>query len=217
MKASPFNQVLFAALMAGCLLAVPACRNKDAKSAMDVTGTLAVAGFTQPRHSWELLAGYVPKQAPPVDAKILYALDDALVEALKQTSRRGFLRPRATRQCQEIVVFEQKGSRSSALKYWINVGHCMPADYLLVPQLLYWREREGNQFSVNNPASVVMELFLVDVKNGQVKRYHFEETQRSLSENILDADKFLSRGGKWIPAMDLAREGMARGLDELGL
>ena len=217
MKASPFSQVVFAALMAGCLLAVPACQNKGAKPVLDVEGTLAVAGFTQPRRSWELLAGYVPERATPVEAKVLYALDDALVEALKDASRHGFLRPRATRQCQEIVVFEEKGSRSSALKYWINVGRCMPADYLLVPQLLYWRERQGNQFSVNNPASVVMELFLVDVKNGRVKRYHFEETQRSLSENILDADKFLSRGAQWIPAMELAKEGMARGLNELGL
>lgn len=83
----------------------------------------------------------------------------------------------------------------------------MPADYLLVPQLLYWREREGNRFSVNNPASVTLELFLVDVRNERLAgRFHFEETQHSLSENILDADKFLSRGAKWIPALELARK-----------
>ena len=217
MKASPFNCMVFAALLAGCLLTVPACR-KASTPAADIAGTLAVAGFTQPGHSWELLAGYVPDQATPVDAKVLYALDDILVEALKDASRRNFLRPRATRQCQEIVVFEQKGSRSSALKYWINVGRCMPTDYLLVPQLLYWRERQGNQISVNNPASVTMELFLVDVGNERLAgRFHFEETQRSLSENILDANKFLSRGAQWIPAMELAKEGMAKGLRELGL
>lgn len=179
---------------------------------------LAVAGFTQPQYNWELLAGYLPPGAAPIDEQTLMALDQELFARMFERDVGVKYTPAQTRQCQEIVLFEEQEGRLSAFKYWLDVGKCLPADYLLVPQVLQWGEREGTEWGVQRPATVVMDFYLIDVKNqGLVGRYHFEETQRSLSENILDAEKFIERGGKWITAMQLAGEAITQALEELGL
>ncbi|MEW5774366.1 MAG: hypothetical protein AB1916_12670 [Thermodesulfobacteriota bacterium] len=214
MNARPF----FALALAACLL-LPACSGRKApRAAAKVSGTLAVAAFTQPRYDWELLAGYIPDNAQLVEPQVLRDLDarlDAFLDANKQLSA---IPARLTRQCQEIAVYEQKGSRSSALKYWLEVGRCMGADSLLVPQLVYWAERDGSEMSVRSAAAVILDLYLVDVKGQALAgRFHFDETQLSLTENLLDAGKFMKRGGKWITAGQLAGEGIEKGLTEIGL
>jgi hypothetical protein len=98
------------------------------------------------------------------------------------------------------------------------VGRCLDVDWLLVPQVTAWHEREGSDVSVRRPASVTLWLHLVDVRGESFgARYKFEETQQSLTENFLKAGKFIERGGKWVSAGELAREGVAAGLKELGL
>jgi hypothetical protein len=57
----------------------------------------------------------------------------------------------------------------------------------------------------------------VDVKGEALAgRFHFDETQRSLTENLLEAGKFVKRGGKWITAAN-CRRGHRKGVEELGL
>ena len=61
-------------------------------------------------------------------------------------------------------------------------------------------------------------LYLIDVRTGSmVRNFHFDETQQSLVSNILDAKKFVSRNGRWLSAMELAQEGLKKGIAELGL
>jgi len=205
------------ALVAGLLL--PACVARKAPTAASkIAGSVAVAGFTQPRADWELLAGFIPEDAKPVEEKVLAELDARLDTALAANKKLSLLPARLTRQCQEIATYKQKDSRITALKYWVAVGKCMGADAILVPQLVYWAEREGSEVSVRTPAGVILDLYLVDVKEEALAgRFHFDETQLSLSENLLEADKFMKRGGKWITAAELAGEGIARGIGELGL
>jgi hypothetical protein len=212
-------RITASALALALLLALPACANRKApRAAAKLTGTLAVAAFTQPRYDWELLAGYIPENAQLVEPKVLADLDTRLDAALSANKKLSAVPARLTRQCQEIAVFEQKGSRSSALKYWLEVGKCMGVESLLVPQLIYWSERDGSEMSVRTPAGVILELYLVDVKETNLAgRFHFDETQLSLTENLLEAGKFMKRGGKWITAGELAGEGMEKGLTELGL
>lgn len=184
-------------------------------------GTLAVAGFTNPMFNYELLAGYLPHEGHPIDKKVINELDQKLVHVLGKHGVTAFARPAITKQCQEIEVFENMGSkREAAFSYWINVGKCMSADYLLVPQVLFWQPHLGMKKPNYNvqPASVVIDLYLIDVNNKRiVRRVHFDETQKPLSENVLEAGKFFKRGGKWVSAMDLADEALENGLMELGL
>lgn len=180
-------------------------------------GTLAVAGFAQPRTTAELLGGYVPEASTTVQPKILTQLDAALLEELGKSVRRSFLGPHAVRQCSETVLAAEGGS-GGAFDHWLAVGKCLDVDWLLVPQLTAWRERQGSEVSVQDPASVTLSLYLLDVRGESfVKRYRFEETQQPLTANVLDAGKFIKRGAQWITALELAREGLAQGIKELGL
>ena len=65
---------------------------------------------------------------------------------------------------------------------------------------------------------VAVEPLSVDARTGGiVKKFHFEETQQSLTDNILNAKKFVARNGRWLSAIELAQEGLRKGLTELGL
>lgn len=182
-------------------------------------GSLAIAGFSNPTHSWELLAGHIAVEgATPLDEKILNRLDATLQDTLNAHNVIGYKPAAITRQCQEIVVFDDVGvPRMSALKYWLGVGKCMAVDYLLVPQILEWDERKGGELGVETPASIVLDLFLINIKDETLLRARYSETQESLTENIFKADKFFKRGGKWVSAHELAAEGIDLKLLELGL
>lgn len=179
---------------------------------------LAVAAFSQPTSNWELVAGYIPRNAKEAGPKVLEELDAALEQALREAGVRVFTGAGETGRCEELVLSRLSGSKTTALKYWRDVGECAGARYLLVPVILDWRERQGGDYSVREPARVVLDLNLIDVAKGVVAdRYHHEETQRSLSENVLDLPKFIKRGAQWITADELAREAIAIGVEELGL
>ncbi|WP_320170360.1 hypothetical protein [Maridesulfovibrio sp.] len=184
-------------------------------------GTIAVAGFTNPVFNWELLAGYLPHEGQPIKPEVLQQLDEKMVAVLARHGVKGYARPAITRQCQEIEVFENMGSRrEAAFSYWIKVGECMTADYILVPQVIFWQDLRGMKKADYNiqPASVILDLYLIDVNNKRiVRRYHFDETQQPLTANMLNADTFFKRGGKWVKAMELADEALETGLTELGL
>ncbi len=207
--------VLALAVLSGC-----ASKSEVVKLPRPV-GTIAVAGFTNPVFNWELLAGYLPQEGKPIDKKVLEQLDAKMVGVLSKHGITGYARPAITRQCQEIEVFENMGSRrEAAFAYWVKVGQCMTADYILVPQILFWQDLRGMQKADFNiqPASVIIDLYLIDVNNKRIiRRFHFDETQQPLSENMLNAGTFFKRGGKWVTAMELSDEALENGLMELGL
>jgi hypothetical protein len=99
----------------------------------------------------------------------------------------------------------------------MDVAKCIPADYILVPYIFQWQKRQGNEWSVNQPAGLIFDIYLVDVANETVRRAHYEELQHSLSENMLDAGTFFKRKGRWITAEQMAKEGVAKCFEELGL
>lgn len=205
-------------LLAFLALALAAC-TPDPIKGQRPKGSLAVAGFTSPRFNWELLAGNLPDENRPVKQETLYKLDQVVQQTLSEHEVSGYMSPTLTRQCQEIVVFEQiSRGRESAFKYWTGVGACMNADYILVPQALAWQEREGGEYGSNVPAGVVLDLFLVEVKTRRIAaRYHYDKTQQALTDNLLKAGEYFKRGGKWVTALELSREGINLGLMEMGL
>lgn len=203
--------LLAVALTAACGMGTPPLeRPKDS--------VLAVVGFTNPRNTWELLAGYLPDQHELVDERVLSELDLALGETLRESGIAFVSQPMAG-QCRDIVSREPgEQPRIASLRHWLKVGKCIPADYLLVPQVIDWRERAGGEWGTDTPAGVTLDFFLLDVRNEVIlRRYKFEETQQPLSANLLDVDKFVSRGGKWVSAQALAREGIEEAIKELGL
>lgn len=209
---------LYCFLIVACLLLFTGCAPKTG-TVTPISGeaSLAVAGFSQPQHDWEMLAGFLPERFAPLSRDVLDQLDLELSEQLQARTGTPYYGPALTRQCREVVLAEQERSRISALEYWKKVGTCMAVDYLLVPFAFTWEERQGGEWGVEQPASVTFDLYLINVDDGTVKRFHFEERQQALTENILDADKFFRRSGKWVSARELARDGIRQALEDLGL
>lgn len=205
-----------------CLVVVLAlcsgCADKG-QPRLDLQGRqLAVAPFSQPHYPWELLAGSLPEHAQIMTPEVFSTLDGLLSQALDFRKIKNVRGLAQVNQCREIVLMENQNIRLSALQYWIKVGRCLPADYLLVPQIFVWRERKGGEWGVEEPAKVVFDLYLLDVEKGRLlKRFHFEDEQQSLSANILDIKTFFKRKGRWISVSKLAQEGLIQGLEELGL
>ncbi|GAU09698.1 hypothetical protein [Desulfoplanes formicivorans] len=197
---------------------VASCAPKASVTPVPGNVRLAVAGVFQPAHGWELMAGHLPEDMTALPPEALGFMDSELAAQLAGRKHAApFIAPGVVRQCQEILWGQQRRSRPSAFSFWMEVAKCVPADYILVPYLFQWQERQGNDWSVNQPAGVVFDLYLIDVKNESVRRAHYEEVQHSLSENLLDAGTFYKRKGKWVTAEQMAREGLATCLEELGL
>lgn len=179
---------------------------------------LGIAEFTQPQSTSEMLAGYMADDAPRVTQKELTELDAAFARVLAKETKRPYASSETYLECRNVTPDGQPRGRVGALKRWVAVGNCMKIDFLIVPHVYHLQEREGGEAGVTRPAGVVMDIFLIDVKNAVLtSRSHFDETQAALVDNLLDTGKFFSRGAKWITAIDLASEGMAKAVKDLGL
>ncbi len=91
---------------------------------------------------------------------------------------------------------------------WIESGRALNVDGVLVCFLYRYHERIGSRYAAEAPASVAFDLYLLRSVDGRVLwQGRFDETQRALSENLLDFNKFMKRKG-WISANDLALAGL---------
>jgi hypothetical protein len=210
---------LLAVLVLTAAVLLAGCAGKETEPFPPEDQVLAVAPFDVPRHTWDLLSGSLPPSAAVAGPQDLARLNETMT---KELYKRGkvFISPSVTRECVRIVDEEPEVDRPrvGAMEYWLAVGRCVPADYLIVPQVLDFSPRKGSAYGVDQPAQVVMDIYLLDAGDGVlVDRYRFEETQRSLAQNLLDIDKFIKRGGKWIEAHELAAEGIRQALTEFGL
>ncbi|HCR13525.1 hypothetical protein [Solidesulfovibrio sp.] len=178
--------------------------------------TFVVAPFTIPATDADLLAGYLPANSN-VPEVVPVHLDAALASDLAG-SKQNVLPARMGLDCSRSAPRGEESGRLATMRYWQNVGKCAGADFVLVPQVMDWREREGGEAGATKPASVDLCLTLLDVRTGGiVKKFHFDETQQSLTDNILNAKQFVARNGRWLSAIELAQEGLRKGLAELGL
>jgi hypothetical protein len=192
-----------------------ACAPRVAVEPIPAGARMAVASPIVPRSDAELLAGVLPQapvQISPEDREILGR--SLLEEASKRPQ--SWIGPRAVTGCAEHVLAHLQG-RGSAVRFWQEVGKCANADFVLIPFVLFWEERIGGEWGVERPAHVILDLFLVETNSGAVRRFHFDEEQRGLAENLFLAAKFARRQGRWLSAQELARDGFVQGLRALGL
>jgi len=80
---------------------------------------------------------------------------------------------------------------------------------VLETTLRRYRDREGGQYTAQNPASVAFEYRLIAIPEGTVLcRGAFDETQQSLMENLLSFHSARERGFSWITSEQLMKEGV---------
>ena len=72
-----------------------------------------------------------------------------------------------------------------------------------------FRERQGYAYSAEKAASVAFDIHLIRVSDGvTIWRGLFDETQKSLMENLFQIVPFFQGGGQWVTAKELATEGI---------
>jgi hypothetical protein len=86
-----------------------------------------------------------------------------------------------------------------------------PLDAVLTGVILRYVDRDGTALSVNRPASVVYEAYLIGARDGAMLwQARFDETQKPLLDNLLLVGRFLQGGGVWQTSETLTRIGLER-------
>lgn len=97
-----------------------------------------------------------------------------------------------------------------------QIGQGVYADAVLTGRVQRFRERVGDEWGAKSPASVAFVLDLVDVQRGDVIwTARFDETQKSLSENIFALGDIGQRGVRWLSAEQLTQEGVKKSIAQL--
>lgn len=139
-------------------------------------------------------------------------LDDALNNDLAQVTALPFV-PYA----QTGLVFGKIAGRElkdSLRQDVMAAGKKLGADAVLVGFIFRFRQRQGTGYAVDKPASVAFDLSVVRVSDGTVLwKNSFDETQQSLSKDLLQLDQYMKYGLRWYTAEELGKIGMARLLD----
>jgi hypothetical protein len=139
-------------------------------------------------------------------------LTENLVEAVKKVGR------------YEVLSVErpplETGAESANAQHerlgLMKIGKSEGADAVLVGHVYRYIEREGSEYSVRSPASILIDLDLIRVADGHtIWNAHVDETQQSLFENLFSLGTFLERKGKWLTAEDLARHGIDKVLKKM--
>ena len=123
-------------------------------------------------------------------------------------------------QAQGVIagLLRQSGKEIPESDLYIKTGQALHADAVLAGYVYQFRDREGTDFSVALPASVAFHIDMIQMQEGRVVwSGHFNETQRSLSEDLFQLGVFIKRKGRWISAEDLAVYGLEQILKTLPL
>jgi len=110
----------------------------------------------------------------------------------------------------------QSDVKASQLKLIRSFGEELGAEAVLYGKLFRFDERVGSRYSVEKPASVAYTLHLIRVSDGAILwRSAFDETQKTLSENILNVGFYKKVGMQWLTAGELADYGLERDIEDL--
>lgn len=209
-------------LVLGLCFIICACARQPASTAdvprlLSQSYRVSVAPFTQPLNPGQLITGQIPEEQGQIPQDELLLLDMDLRDALQgDTNRRYFFIPRQN--LHQELNYSHSTGQPDALARWIAYGKKHDAQLLLIPMVLNWHEREGSQAGVTSSAHVRVEFFLLNITTGTLlNRSTFEEKQVGLIDNLLSVADFVKRKGQWVSARQLAQEGMAKAVRELGL
>lgn len=104
------------------------------------------------------------------------------------------------------------GNTTGANRQLVQVaGEKLGCTHALLITLERYRERLGDEYSATDSASLSFGYQLVNVSDGKVICFgQFNETQKPVSENILEIGQAIKRHFKWITVADLTREALKR-------
>ena len=96
-----------------------------------------------------------------------------------------------------------------------EIGRRLAVDVLVFGTVNRFQERVGGPMSVHSPASVYLEISMVDARSGRKVWYAvFDQTQISLSDDITNVRNFMRGGGKWLTVREFADVGIAEMIEQ---
>ncbi|RJX33103.1 MAG: hypothetical protein C4531_05670 [Desulfurivibrio sp.] len=112
----------------------------------------------------------------------------------------------------ESLLADFSGNPQATARY---IGQQLGVDAVMLTVVSRYSERDGGDYSVNQPASVFFKYQLIHVPTGTTLCLGvFDETQQTLLSNLFSFSKASSRGFKWVKAEQLAREGLQEKLSD---
>jgi hypothetical protein len=92
-----------------------------------------------------------------------------------------------------------------------RIGKSLNIKYVVMGNVWRYKNRTGESFASSQPSSVAFSVYLIDIENHElVWTATYDETQQSLTENILNAVDFFKQGAKWLTADEFARYGLKK-------
>ncbi len=209
-------------LVAGSLLLLGGCHGKkaspsDREAALSGINKVVVVGFRsamsegdEPNEVRDPSSGTIIIAAP-VSAGVVRKMTEALFERIKAGKKYELVSPGQARGVFSSMVDSDKDVGMEYVRVLQKVGQTFQADGVLGGTIYRWREREGSPAGVSRPASVAFDLQLVRPADGAILwRDKFDKTQRSLSENLFDAETFVQGKGRWMTSDELAQIGFGK-------
>ncbi len=93
----------------------------------------------------------------------------------------------------------------------VATGKQLGADAVLVGFVYRFRQRVGDAYGVEKPASAAFDLSVVRVRDGKVIwKNSFDQTQQSLSSDLLNLGQYMKHGLRWYTVEQLGNIGMAQ-------
>jgi len=90
------------------------------------------------------------------------------------------------------------------------------ATAIVMGQVSRYRERQGDRYGSLGPASVAFSVTMYAADPLQrIWSSQFDETQRALSENIVNARRYPGGGTRWLTAAELAQWGAQSAVEDL--
>ena len=144
----------------------------------------------------------------PVDGNPVQILTRLLWNLLQEKSEGfDFINPDQVEGFYNILL--AKGIEKNPLQLMKTLGAQMKAEYVLWGDVFRYQERIGTGYGVQKPASVAFDLHLMRVEDGKlVWKAHWDQTQKPLSENIFEFNRFVKRNMRWVTAEELSLQGL---------
>ena len=126
---------------------------------------------------------------------------------------------KSSQKTQMVSTSELEGLSSSVeaaklLTIAREAGQQLHYDAVLITSVKRYQTREGGNYSVIRPASVYFSLQLLEITSGQIIwSADFDQTQKTLFENILPSTRSTGSGFRWLTAAELASAGLTKKLD----
>ncbi len=106
--------------------------------------------------------------------------------------------------------------KASQIRLIQSLGQQLGVQGVLYAKLFRFDDRVGGRYAIRKPASVAFTIHLIRTSDGAILwRSTFDETQQSLSENLLNVGMYKETGMRWLTAAELASYGINRAIKDL--